>query len=820
MNSLDASGSLLAQELPLPNLLHPLSNGNNWVTSPTSPINWNQWNGRLDYNISHTQQLMFRYTQDSWTNNAPNLYQNLWGDDPWPALESNWSQPSKQIVGRLTSTIGTTWVNDLEFAYSANRINLTPGGTNPALLAQTTAGIPPLWPLAFKTFPVGIPTIWGGLGNYGSGNNLWMIAPWNNSLDIYTVRDDVSKVMGAHTIRFGAFFGWDGKNEMNGANSTQYPTFGTADWATNNPTGNNLANVLVPGAKWSLSEPSVNLNNHIRWRDYETYVADNWKLKRNLTVDVGLRWSVLMPPFSPNNAAGNFVASLYKPSLGNNGCNGVIVPPGTNYCQQANSVYGTNFVPGIPASNKYLQDVKYGNVAPRIGVSWDPTGSGNNAIRGGFGMFYQRDRTSATGYAITNNVPFVLNANETRTLAGPNPPGLPTGNASPTGGIVTNGQIPYSFQWNAAIEHGFAKNTTLEIAYVGNRAVHILNSYDTNYVAPQNWVITSFLNSNNGLNNYRPYGPGSWGSLAEWEHNGYAKYNALQALFKTQISKFQLQAAYTYSHSAGDVILSDSSGGLGFQSYMWGPNPALNYGNSQINRPQVFVANLVYHLPDLKGQKEMVQQVGGGWELGAITQYASGTSVNFNQNGLSENTAQAVDATHPTGGANSGLSSLFGVGYTNPQRPLKTNVACGTNSGSQVLNPNSVTLVGYAIGTIPTNLEPVGYCHGPGYVNTDFSVDKNWKIGERFRLQFRFDFFNMFNHPNFRGDQINGINGGSIAQNVNCGPSIGANASGALYNMCSPSNNVISAYTPTSGLGQSTQQRQVRELQYGMKLIF
>ncbi len=64
---------------------------------------------------------MFRWTQDSWTNNSPNLYTNLWGDDPWPALESNWSQPSKQIMARLTSTIGTTMVNDIEFAYSANK---------------------------------------------------------------------------------------------------------------------------------------------------------------------------------------------------------------------------------------------------------------------------------------------------------------------------------------------------------------------------------------------------------------------------------------------------------------------------------------------------------------------------------------------------------------------------------------------------------------------------------------------------------------------------------------------------------------------------
>ncbi len=805
MTSLDPGGVLLAQEYPLPNLVSPV-NGNNWFAAPTSPIDWSEFNIRLDYNISHTQTLMFRWTQDSWTNNSPNLYNNLWGDDPWPALESNWSQPSKQIMGRLTSTIGTTMVNDLEFAYSDNRINITPGGTDPALLAATTAGIPPVWPIGFKTYPVGIPEIWGGLGNYGSNNNLWMIAPWKNSLDIYTVRDDFSKVIGAHTLKFGGFLGWDGKNEMNSANSNQYPTFGTADWDTSMPTGNNLANVLAPGAKWGLSEPSTNINNHIRWRDYELYVADNWKVRRNLTLDLGLRYSILNPPFNPDNAEGNFIPSLYNPSLGSNGCNGVVVPPGTDYCTAANSLYGTNFVAGIPYSNKYLQQTKKNMFSPRIGISWDPKGDGNTAIRAGFGIFYQRDRTSATGYAMTNQVPFVLNANETRTLDGPNTyTGLPTGNASPSGGIVTDARVPYSLQWNMAVEHAFSKAMTFEVAYVGNHAVDILNSYDMNYVLPANWLASSFLNANSGQNALRQFGVGNWGSLTEWEHNGSASYNSLQALFKYQAHKFQVQAAYTYSHSIGDVILNDSSGGIGFQSYLYGPMPQLNRGNTQINRPQIFIANLVYYLPDLKGQNEMVQAVAGGWELGAITQYASGTSVSFFQNGVAD-------------AAGGPLSSLFGSGYTNVQRPLVTGQSCTAGTGGdQVLNPNAVTLVGYQIGTIPNNLEPMGYCHGPGLVNTDFSVDKNWRVwGERMRIQFRFDFFNLFNHANFNGGNINGINGGSIAANVNCGS---ANAAG-VYQQCSTTNDIITRYSPTGNLGQATVARNAREMQYGLKIIF
>src|SRR5215472_10651398 len=145
MNSLSPAGSLLAAELPPPNLATALPSGANWSESITTPIDWNQFNVRLDYNISHSQTLMFRFTRDNWTNNAPNGNQALglgWGDDPYPALESSWAEPSRQIVARLTSSIGTSMVNDLEFAYSDNRINVTAGGTNPGLLAQITAAIP------------------------------------------------------------------------------------------------------------------------------------------------------------------------------------------------------------------------------------------------------------------------------------------------------------------------------------------------------------------------------------------------------------------------------------------------------------------------------------------------------------------------------------------------------------------------------------------------------------------------------------------------------------------------------------------------------
>src|SRR5664279_5514314 len=812
-NSISPAGQDILLNFPAPNLSGVAGGIPNWAASVTSPIDWRHENARVDYNISHTQTLMGRYTQDSWTNNAPNGNSalGLWGDDPWPVLESNWAQPSKQIVLRLTSTIGTSMVNDLEFAYSDNRINITPGGTDPGLLAQTSAAFPPGYPLALKTQKQGIPTLWGGsIGGYGSGNNMWLIAPWNNSLDIYTVRDDFSKVYNNQTFRFGGFLSWNGKNEDIGATSaSEYPQFGAEDWDTNVPTGNGAADLLVPGAKWGWTELSTNVNAHVRWRDYEAYAADNWKVRRNLTLDLGVRYSILAPPFQPSGLETNFNSALYNPALGSgDACNGIVTVPGMNPCAAANAVFGTSFTSGTPGTNKALKDTNYHLFAPRLGISWDPWGNGNTAIRAGFGQFFQRDRVSGPYYTLAGNAPFAVGGNFTRTLDSAPATTFPSGGASPGGGISPSNTTSNALQWNLTVEHGFAKNTTLEVGYVGNHAIHQLNNYELNVVPQSQWLASSFAVSA-AQNNLRTF-PG-WGNMTWWLNNGDATYNALQVLFKTQIQKFQLQAAYTYSHSIGDISQTNSSG-LGWESYTFGAAPGVDRGSTAINRPQIFVANAVYYLPELKGQKEIVQSVAGGWELAAISQYASGTSVSLYQPGITDNASLLVPGSTIT------LNSLYGVGYNNNVRPLVTGQSCTAGTGGyHVLNPNAVTLIGYQIGTFPANTEPRGYCHGPGLVNTDFSVDKNWRVwGERMRIQFRMDFFNLFNHANFRGDQVGGVNGGSSFASVNCGA---PNAAG-LYQACSVTNSLITHDTPQTNLGNAYLTRGAREIQYGMKIIF
>ena len=220
---------LLAKYYPLPNKT-PDANKNNWSESLPSSLKWRQENVRGDYNLTPRNVIMGRYVQDNWTNPSYNGNQ-YWGDSPFPTVNSSWAQPSKQIIGRVTSTISNTLVNDAEFAYSNNRINISPGGTDPGLIAQLNTAIPTLYPTSLKNNKTGsIPTIWGGLQQYGNQANIWTIAPWNNKLDIYTVRDDVSKVLGNHIVKAGFFLGWNAKDEDTSfRRSRRHPNSSSAD---------------------------------------------------------------------------------------------------------------------------------------------------------------------------------------------------------------------------------------------------------------------------------------------------------------------------------------------------------------------------------------------------------------------------------------------------------------------------------------------------------------------------------------------------------------------------------------------------------------
>ena len=366
------------------------------------------------------------------------------------------------------------------------------------------------------------------------------------------------------------------------------------------------------------------------------------------------------------------------------------------------------------------------------------------------------------------------------------------------------------------------------ISYVGNKGTHLTSSYDINQIPQSNWLNASFVNGSQQTA-LRPFS--NYSTLTWWAHDGNSNFHGLETLIKTRIQNLQLLAAYTWSHSIADIIVDDSSGGLGAQTRTYYPDPRLDRGNGDVNRPNNFVANAVYNLPSLAGKEALIHQGLGGWELSGIVTAANGNNFTVYQ-GVSENTtlltptAQISGTTGavvlgPPPGAGA-LNALAQTGYPAPIRPLKVanQSPIAGRKGDLIINPNAFTLVGYQIGTIPSNMEPRGYIGGPNFNNTDLSLDKNFPVKERVTVQFRLDFFNLWNHANFNPSSLSQ---GAPIQNVNCGPVTGSNGTSPSYAPCSATNSLITRETQTPGFGTSNGLiggNSSRQIQYTLHINF
>jgi hypothetical protein len=475
--------------------------------------------------------------------------------------------------------------------------------------------------------------------------------------------------------------------------------------------------------------------------------------------------------------------------------------PGTTPCQNAAAALSALGISlplsnGTPGPNRSLVNNNNHDIAPRIGIAWDVRGDGKTAVRAGFGQFYQRELVGIDeGLARTS--PFVINATDVRTLETPAPLSNPA--VSPNAAKDPRGVTPNSLQWNLSIERQLGHDSAFQIGYVGNVGIHLTSMEDLNAVPQSEWLESAFTNGG-AQNALRP--ADNFGTIGEFARNGHASYHSLQTLFRSKLSNFStFQVAYTYSHSIGDVELDNSSGSINQEAITDQNDVNLDKGNTNINRPHIFVANEVFYLPKLANHSELVQKTIGGWEVNSIINVESGASLSIFSNG----------ATDATGGP---LSSLTGTGYNNNNRPDTTGISCNAGeNGRQILNPAAFTVVGYQIGTVGD--APRGYCFGPNNRNVDAQLAKNWTFREHYRIKFSMDFFNLFNHANFFGNQLEGA--GFNASQVNCGTPVAG-----VYAACSPTNNIITAQAPNqnNSFGQASAVHPGRELQYTLKFTF
>jgi len=819
-NRLSPAGEAYISQLPLPNLINNCA-AHNWVAQVGTPLNWREDNVRGDYNLTKTTTLMINFTNESWVNPLHGDGEGgLWGDDAFPAVSDAWSQPSKMLVAKLTTTLGSNKVNDFAFSWSANRINISQAGDTPALQQTIVSQMPLIFPISGKTHANQLPQQICWCSTY-----IGDIGPWSNRQDLFTWKDDFSMAMNKHTFKAGILYDKNAKDEEQGEEAggmwgaAGYN--GSLSWGS--PTGGNQwADTTLLNALWGVNENNRNPISDPRWRDVEFYLGDTWKVTRNLTVDYGMRWSLMPDAWLADNKLAAFEPSAYSAALGTSPCNGIVMAAGA-----PNGCAANGFAGGVFSKNRSIIPSNNHLIAPRLGFAWDVFGHGKWVVRSGVGQFFTRDPISGTSTRLVGaNPPFTVGSGAERTLDAPS--GFSTANNnlfdfSPGGNanqsVQLNTNLANSWQYNLTTEVAPWHDGKLEVGYVGLRGIHLDTYYDIDQLAPANRLAWILRAPGNNANNLFPFGAkygGAPGAVYQWAHGGDSIYHSLQSQFTQRMSHNSIaQMSYTWSKNISNVEgdYPNNQDGIA-DSY----NQRASRGLSNFDRTHVFAGSLVYNLPGLEKSNTIVKEVAGGWETSTVVSVATGNALTIT-GGLiggpqsATCTSLAGGAPCPAGVGTLGSDPWGAVGngaFTNLSvRPLQTG-PCFSGNKLKWFDPNSWTMNGYTLGQAP--LGDTGQCHGPAIRDVDFGLDKNWgipKLGEQAKLQFRMEFFNLFNHPMFR------FGGSSLDSNTNLhyvatgGTIINGKVTGTTLQPGSSFGNTPSV----NNLGN-------REIQYSLKVIF
>jgi len=743
------NGLGILKAYPLPNLTTPINGNQNWFFSAQHPQYQRKDTTAVDINLTENQRLRLR-----------RVYFTFWEYQPLDGGTNEtpkyFDRPNQTNSIDYVWTISPTKVNEVLLTASKDNVHIPVDQAH--FLDRTTVGLnyPYIFPTG-KEIQNRIPSVNMSAFSGLSGGPY----PSHSAGPIINMSDSFTWIKGNQTFKFGGLYEYDGENDNDEINVQACNT------CTNNQNGQflfsdnggkfvrpgyTLASTGVAAANAALglfdsySEIGPRAYTVFRGSMWEGFGQDSWKVRQNLTITYGLRYSVIVPYHAIWNNMIVFDPSLYNPA------NAVTVDPKSGLITGTPTIaqlYNGMVIPGsgFPASatgrvaaastglynglfhnvpNRY-SDIQWGDVQRRLGIAYQL--NNKTVLRAGGGRFFTRLGVSDSIF-LGGNPPFQPNASVSFGSAD-NPGGSGTNNVPLV--VTTQSKAfknPEAWAWNFTVERELFWNSYLSVGYVARRGLHLQRESDIN----QPTLAEAAANPGVNINAIRPYK--GFGSIRETDNVANSIYNSLQIAWNRRFSNgLQFGVSYTLSKSMDngsnqrDVVPDTYD-----TSMLWGP--------SEFDARHIVIINYLYQLPFFRNQKGFAGRTLGGWQISGITQF---------QTGLPCSVAAANDY------AGVGLDSNFGCGVNGQYWAVNGNPKIiGTFGPSgqwfATTNPDGTPIfTAPAAGTFNTQ-RVRNLIYQPGYQNWNMGLFKTIPINERFRFQFRAEAYNVWNHPNWCGN--------------------------------------------------------------------
>jgi hypothetical protein len=741
--------------------IFPAPTAGNIFNGPSSvPTNLKEEVVRIDHNFNSKFSVFGHFIAEQVTQGYSI---SQWSGANVPTVGDTFGNPSYSAVVHTTYTISPSLINEVAFNYNGNRINIIPfAGAGLGSLALPT-GYDATKSRIF-TGPNNLNRIPNIDLNGSTGTHFEISSwPWRNKADDYQIRDDLSWTKGAHQLKFG--FSWAIYKKVQDLFGQTQGGFGFDGTFT----GNDFADFLLGDAK-SYQELAV--QDHGFWNNvsWASYVQDNWRFNRRLTLTLGLRWDGVPHTYEANNRMGNFYPGLFNSAdsatfntfgticassnpVTDPGCSGPSPGLGTspNPILAGVPLYLNGI--GIPGQNgvpKGLVDNHWANFGPRLGFAYDLTGSGKTVVRGGFGMMYERIQGNDM-YNAGPNIPFSFQLNSPAPVELDNPSlalssgtaaALPINPADITGLNKSDYKQPLSYQWSLGVQHSLISKTVVSLAYVGNTNRY-QNDY-TQYNLPNQAALVPIIEGLSGAACGHPAGEScSYSTAAGLPYPGFrsvrlstneanSHYNGLQLDVTSQVGKdLFLRGFYTYSKT-----IDPGTGSNGGQDLQDVSNPYLGWkydvGPGGYDRTHNAAVNFIYTIPLFRNNSSrLVKTTLGGWEFSGIVTVESGIPINIGISGNQGGNGLPNATNRP---------DLVGhISY--PQTVLA--------------GPQQIQYISAASFALPTvgAFGDLGHnaARGPGRDNWNLSLFKSFWFNEErgSRFELRVETFNIWNHTQF-----------------------------------------------------------------------